>query len=67
MQSQIEKYRKANNMSRGQLGKKAGMSRQLIEYHEKNPDRPWSYQKAILIDQATNGAVRWIDLVNGKS
>ena len=66
MKSAIKTWRERNGLKQTELARRAGVSNQLLSFHEKNPELPWSYKKAVLIDTATGGAIRWVDLVNGR-
>uniref|UniRef100_A0A6M3LCE0 Putative DNA binding, helix-turn-helix domain containing protein n=1 Tax=viral metagenome TaxID=1070528 RepID=A0A6M3LCE0_9ZZZZ len=59
----ILEYRIQKGISQAALAERVGISRQLLHWHEQDPERKWSYANAVKIDQATQGKVRWIELV----
>ena len=63
MDNPTKKYRQKHKMSLGEFAKMINSSRQLVFWHEKNPDKKWSYRNAVAIDKATFGEIRWMDLV----
>jgi len=64
MDNILKNYREKNKLSLSELARKAGLSRQLLFWHEKHPKSKWEYKNAIKIDQATNAGIRWIELVD---
>lgn len=62
MKNTVE-YREKHNLKQFELADRAGISKQLLCWHERNPDKRWTYHNAVKIDRATDGQVRWIDLV----
>lgn len=43
----------------------AGVSRQLLSWHSKNPDKAWSMEKALKIEIATNSEIKAGELMGG--
>lgn len=63
MENGTKKYREKYGIGLSKLSEMTGISKQLIQWHEKHPESRYTYRKAVKIDQATKGEVRWIDLV----
>jgi len=59
----ITKYLKKHKMSAFALGKKAGVSRQLIWAHQQDSGMPWTQRTAIRISAATDNEITVIELM----
>ncbi|MBU0977287.1 MAG: helix-turn-helix domain-containing protein [Nanoarchaeota archaeon] len=63
MENIILSYLKQEQITQTKLSERAGISRQLIQWHIKNPKAAWRGQNAIKIERATGGKVLAYDLV----
>jgi len=64
----IKAYIKNQNMSQSEFAKKANISRQLLNWHLKHPEKVWTYKNAVKIVKVIYGkAIREeiVDLILG--
>ena len=66
MANLILNYLINENLSQTELAIRAGLSRQLIQWHTKNPKSAWRGPNAVKIERATGGKILAYDLVFGK-
>jgi len=54
---EIKEYMQEHGLILSDLARRAGISRQLLFWHIKYPDKPWTPDKATAIEAATQGKV----------
>ena len=65
----IRTYIKNKSMTQNEFAKKANISRQLLSWHLKHPEKVWTYKKAVKIVKVIYGEPireKIVDLILGK-
>ena len=63
MENLIANYLKQENITQTELALRAGLSRQLIQWHFKHPTAAWRGPNAVKIERATGGRILAYSLV----
>ena len=63
MKNLIVNYLNNENISQSELAERAGLSKQLIQWHAANPKSAWRGSNAVKIERATGGKILAYDLV----
>jgi len=65
----IRTYIKKQNITQSAFAEKANISRQLLSWHLKHPEKVWTYKKAVKIVKVIYGEPireKVVDLILGK-
>jgi len=63
MENLIVNYLNNENITQSTLAERAGLSKQLIQWHAANPKSAWRGPNAVKIERATGGKILAYDLV----